>query len=94
MLTQHTVHNTSVSCQTIIIFQKSCIPVTILLLKYFIQTVGHRLIRSEDTEVLVFFIQFEDITDVSAQLDHILCFRFTRLHFDSICTEIRQTQVF
>lgn len=47
-----------------------------MIFKYFVQTVGHAFIWSKDTEVLVFFIQFEDVADVSAKFDHILSFLF------------------
>ena len=39
MLTKHTVHNTSISGQTIIIVNQLCVPVTVLSLEYTIQTV-------------------------------------------------------
>ena len=94
MLAQHTVHDTSVSRQTVVVLDHVCVPVTVCCLESTVQTVGHGLIRSEDTEVLVFFIQTENITYISAQLDHILRFCLSGLYLDSVITEIRQTQVF
>ena len=94
MLAQHTVHDTAVSCQAVVGRQKLCVPVTVRRLKSTVQTVGHRLIRSENTEILALLVQTEDVTHISAQLDHILCFRFSGFHLDSVITEIRQTKIF
>ena len=94
MLAEHTVHDTSVSCKAVICIKHFCVPVTFLIFKYFVQTVGHTFVWSKDTEVFVFFIQFEDVTDVSAEFDHILSFCLARLYFDAIITEIRKTKVF
>ena len=94
MLTEHTVHNTSVSCEAVISIKHFCVPVTFLIFKYFVQTVGHAFIWSKDTEVLVFFIQFEDVADVSAKFDHILSFCFARLYFNTVIAEVRKTKIF
>ena len=94
MLAEHTVHDTSVSCKAVISIKHFCVPVTFLIFKYFVQTVGHTFVWSKDTEVLVLFIQFEDITDISAKLDHILSFCLARLYFNTVVTEIRETKVF
>ena len=56
MLRKHTVHDTAVCSKVVIIAVHICIPRTILYFKCMIQTVGHRLIWSKDTEVLVLFI--------------------------------------
>ena len=94
MLAQHTVHDAAVSCQLVIGRKQLAVPITVLLFKYFIQTVGHALIRSEDTEVLAVLVQFEDIADVAAKLDHILSLGLARLHRNAVLTEIRETKVF
>ena len=93
MLGKHTVHNTSVLCQLVIVIVHLRIPCAVLFLEGMIQTVGHGLIRSEDTEILVLFIQLEDIADISAQFDHILCLCLAGLYFNAIITEIRETQI-
>ena len=63
-------------------------------LKYASQPIGHGLIRSKDAEVAALLIQTEDITDKSAEFDHILCLDLTGSgHIHGILAEIRQTKI-
>ena len=94
MLTQHTVHDAAISCQLVIGRKQLAVPVAVLLLKYFIQTVRHALIRSKDTEVLAVLIELKDITDIAAKFNHILSLGLARLNWNAILAEIRETQVF
>ena len=94
MLTQHTIHDTAISCQLIIGRKQLAVPVAVLLLKYFVKTVGHALIRSKDTEVLAVLIELKDITDIAAKFNHILSLGLARLNWNAILAEIRETQVF
>ena len=94
MLTQHTVHDAAISCQLVIGRKQLAVPVAVLLLKYFIQTVRHALIRSEDAEVLAILIELENITDIAAKLDHILGLGLARLHRNTVLAEIRKAQIF
>ena len=94
MLTQHTVHDAAISCQLVIGRKQLAVPVAVLLLKYFIQTVRHALIRSEDAEVLAVLIELENITDIAAKLDHILGLGLARLHRNTVLAEIRKAQIF
>ena len=94
MLGQVGVHNSSVVCQILVLFMIIAVPITLGLLEYLVETVGHGLIRSKDTEVLCILIQFEDITDEAAQLNHILLFNSTGLGYVyRVITEVRQTEV-
>ena len=94
MLGQVGVHNSSVVCQILVLLMIIAVPITLGFLEYLVETVGHGLIRSKDTEVLCILIQFEDITDEAAQLNHILLFNSTGLGYVyRVITEVRQTEV-
>ena len=94
MLAEHGVHNTSVSCKEFVCIVFLTVPVTVRNFEYFSETVGHCLIRSEDTEVSFFLVELEDISYESAQLDHILCFNSARSrNVNCVIAEIRKSQV-
>ena len=95
MLRKHTIHDTSIQCKVVIITVHICIPRTILNFECMIQTVRHRFVRSENTEVFIFFIQCKDVTHISTKLNHILCLSLTRNNiFYTILTEIWETKIF
>ena len=58
-----------------------------------VQAIGHRLIRPEDTEVAVFLVELENVTDIASKLNHILCLGAPWLHFNAIFAEVGQAQV-
>ena len=94
MLAEHGVHNTSVSCKEFVCIIFVTVPVTVCNFEYFSETVGHCLIRSEDTEVSFFLVQFEDISYESAKLDHILSLNSARSRYvNRVITEVRKSQV-
>ena len=94
MLTQVRVHDTSIVCKFIIIIVFFSHEVTVCSFKCMIQTVRHRLVRSENTEVLCLFVQFEDITYKCTKFDHILFFNSARFwYIYTILTEVWETKI-
>ena len=64
MLGKHRVHNTAEAGQMIVHIALVSVPVSVLYFKYGREAVGVVLIRREDTEVLSFSVQLEDVADV------------------------------
>ena len=94
MLAQVRVHDTSIVCKFIIIIVFFSHEVTVCSFKCMIQTVRHCLVRSENTEVLCLFVQFEDITYKCTKFDHILFFNRTRFwYIYTILTEVWETKI-
>lgn len=72
MLGQHRVHDAAVVGQELVAGDNRGVPIALGGLKALVQAVGHRLVRSEDTEVLRVGVQLEDVADVAAEFNHIL----------------------
>ena len=78
----------------IVIIITLCVPITVLCLKYGIESVGISLIGSEYSEVLSFFVKFEDISYELSELDHILTFALAMsLSIKCIIPEIGKSEV-
>ena len=94
MLAQHGVHDTAEAGQMIVHIALVCIPVSVLYFEYGREAVGVVLIRREDTEVLSFSVQLEDVTDVVGKVGSILAFLCTVCFgIECVVTEIRETQI-
>ena len=59
-----------------------------------IHTVGHRFVRPEDTEVPALCIQLQNVADIVAEHEHILCLDGTgRIHLDAVLGEVGKAQI-
>ena len=80
--------------ELIICWKDFCVEVAVCSFECSIKSVRHRLIWSEDTEVLVVFVELKNIADIVSELFHILCFYAARsFNFESIFFEVRCAEV-
>ena len=94
MLTKHRIHYTTILCKEFICIKFLAIPVTVCNFEYFTKTVRHCLVRSENSEVSFFLVEFEDVSYKSTEFYHILCLNCTRLrNVNSVISEVRKTKV-
>ena len=93
MLAEHGVHDAAVAGQGLVGIQGLGVPIAVLGLEDLVQAVGHALVRPKDTEVLVFLVELEDVADIAAQLNHILCLGLAGVNLDAVLAEVGQAQV-
>ena len=59
-----------------------------------VQTIGFRLVRPKNTEIFMFFVQFQYISDIAAEFHHILRFYAARIrNLHRIVFKIRHSEV-